>query len=179
MTAAGLRHPSLVLRPLAADDEDEWRRAHRATTPTTPSFLHYYDAGMPFDAYLRRLDAQRRGIGLPSPGHVPSTFLFAFDGGRIVGRASIRHRLNESLLRTGGHVGYVVVPEFRNRGYATAILALAVAHARDALGIDRILVTCDDDNPASIKVIARNGGVLEDVAENPETGVPKRRYWIG
>jgi len=58
----------------------------------------------------------------PLPIHVPSTFLFAFDASRIIGRVSIRHELNEFLLRVGGHIGYVVVPEFRRQGYATAIL---------------------------------------------------------
>ena len=40
------------------------------------------------------------------------------------------------------------------------------------LGIDPVLVTCDDDNTASRKVIEANGGVFED-----QRGV-KLRYWI-
>ena len=108
---------------------------------------------------------------------MPSTFLFAFDGARIVGRVSIRHRLNAVLERIGGHVGYVVVPECRGRGYATAILAKAVAIARDELGIARVLVTCEENNLASIKVIERNGGVPDGVTH--ETSPPHRRYWIG
>jgi predicted acetyltransferase len=35
-----------------------------------------------------------------------------------------------------------------------------------------VLVTCDDDNVASARVIERNGGVLEDVRNG------KRRYWV-
>jgi predicted acetyltransferase len=58
---------------------------------------------------------QERGVNLPSPNHVSSTFLFAFVGDRIVGRASIRHSLNEFLQRVGGHIGYVVVPEFDDK----------------------------------------------------------------
>src|SRR5436190_9127337 len=115
----------LALRWPREDEEKEFLRAHRATSPDVPTFLHYYHEGMPFRRYLEILAEQEQGINLPSPRHVPSTFLFAFDGNRIVGRASIRHRLNEFLLREGGHIGYVVVPEFRRRGYATAILRLA------------------------------------------------------
>jgi predicted acetyltransferase len=109
---------------------------------------------------------------------VPSTFLFAFDASRIVGRVAIRHELNAFLLRLGGHIGYVVVPEFRRRGYATRILrhALDIAHRR--LGIDRVLVTCDEDNVGSIKTIEKNGGVLENVVDGPDLPVPKRRYWF-
>ncbi|HZW17827.1 MAG TPA: GNAT family N-acetyltransferase [Luteimonas sp.] len=171
--------PALELRLPRLDEEAEFLRQSRAASADMPTFLHYYDDGMPFEAYLRRLREQQQGIGLPSLRHVPSTFLFAFDGGRIVGRVSIRHRLNAHLARVGGHIGYAVVPTLRGRGYATAILAHAVAIARERLGIARVLVTCDDDNLASIKVIERNGGVLESLVDDPGLPGPRRRYWIG
>jgi predicted acetyltransferase len=132
---------------------------------------------MPFARYLERLEQRARGEGLPS-GRVPATFLFAFDGPTIVGRATIRHELNDVLLRIGGHIGYVVVPQFRRRGYATAILRLAIEFARQKLGLTRVLVTCDDDNVGSIRTIEKNGGVLENVVSGPDLDTPKRRYWI-
>jgi predicted acetyltransferase len=167
----------LALRLPREDEEQEFLRAHRATTPDVPSFLHYYEEGMPFARYLELLQQCARGEHLP-PGHVPSTFLFAFDGPRIVGRATIRHALNDFLLRVAGHVGYVVVPEFRRRGYATAMLRLSLQIAHRDLGFTRVLVTCDDDNVGSIKTIEKNGGVLENVVTGPDLAKPKRRYWI-
>lgn len=127
--------------------------------------------------YLEVLDEQERGVNLP-PGHVPTTFLFAFVGTHIVGRTSIRHHLNQSLERTGGHIGYVVVPEFRRRGYANQILSLSLQIARAKLGIRRLLVTCDQDNIGSMKVIERCGGILENILSAPDLPKPKRRYWI-
>lgn len=168
----------LVLRHPIEDEEQEFLNAHRATSSGYPSFLHYYELGTPFRQYLQILADQERGINLPSPDHVPATFLFAFVGKRIVGRTSIRHALNPSLLRVGGHIGYVVVPEFRRRGYATTILALSVRIARDRLGLERVLVTCDDDNMGSIRVIEKNGGILENIVTAPHLDKPKRRYWI-
>jgi predicted acetyltransferase len=132
---------------------------------------------MPFSCYLEVLAEQERGVNLP-PNYVPSTFLFAFVATRIVGRVSIRHSLNEFLWRVGGHIGYVVVPEFRQRGYATTILRMSVQIARDKLGISRILVTCDDDNIGSIRTIEKNGGILENVVSGTHLEKPKRRYWI-
>ena len=167
----------LVLRRPRADEADEFLRAHRATTPEVPHFLHYYEEGMPLSRYLEILQERERGVNLP-PHHVPSTFLFGFKGDRIVGRVSIRHALNDFLLRVGGHIGYVVVPEFRRQGHATAILRLAVQFARGSLGLDRVLVTCDADNIGSIRTIENNGGVLEDVVSGPDLAKPKRRYWI-
>ena len=151
-------------------------RARRATADT-PSFLHYYSEGMPFGRYLETLEERERGIAL-AHGQVPSTFLFAFVGPRIVGRTSIRHRLSRRLERVGGHVGYAVVPEFRRRGYATEILRQSLQIARDRFGIRRALVTCDDDNIGSMRVIENNGGVLENVVTDPDLPKPKRRYWI-
>jgi len=171
-------HPELTLRWPREDEEEEFLRAHRATSPEIPTFLHYYQDGMPFHRYLEVLAEQDRGVNLPSPAHVPSTFLFAFVGTRIVGRASIRHRLNEFLEREGGHIGYVVVPEFRRQGVATAILRQAVPIARAKSGVNRILVTCDDDNIGSIRTIERNGGVLENLVTAPDLKRPIRRYWI-
>jgi predicted acetyltransferase len=167
----------IVLRRPTSDEEDELMRAHRATSPEVPHFLHYYEEGMPLTRYLAVLEERERGVNLP-PDHVPSTFLFAFDGGRIVGRVSIRHVLNDFLLRAGGHIGYVVVPEFRRQGHATTMLRLALEFAHGTLGLDRVLVTCDDDNVGSIRTIENNGGVLEDVVSGPDLDKPKRRYWI-
>ena len=168
---------TLELRLPSEDEEDEFLRAHRATTPDVPNFLHYYDEGMSFVRYLEVLAERARGENLP-PGHVPSTFLFAYDGSRIVGRVSIRRTLNAFLLRVGGHIGYAVVPEFRRRGYATAMLRLALRIAREQFALDRVLLTCDDDNVGSIRTIEKNGGVLENVVSGPDLAKPKRRYWI-
>lgn len=83
----------------------------------------------------------------------------------------MRHRLNEHLLEGGGHIGYDVRPTARRRGYATAMLRDALRKAAE-LGIEKALLTCDDDNVGSYKVIEANGGVMEDVRHG------RRRYWV-
>jgi predicted acetyltransferase len=168
----------LVLRRPRLDEEQEVLRAYNATASDATHFLHYYAEGMSFARYLEVLEEQERGIGLPTPHHVPSTFLLAFRDDRVVGRTSIRHHLNGRLERIGGHIGYVVVPEFRRQGYATEILRQSLELARDRLGLHRALVTCDEDNVASQRVVEKNGGVLENVVSGPDLTVPKRRYWV-
>jgi predicted acetyltransferase len=177
VAGTGGRAAGLELRLPRLDEEAEILRANRATAFDVPNFLHYYEEGMPFADYLRVLTDQASGVNMPA-GFVPSTFLFAFDGPRVVGRVSIRHTLTDVLLRLGGHIGYAVVPEFRRRGYATEMLRRAVRLAGDELGLDRVLLTCDDDNAGSIRVIERNGGVFEDTVAEPGLERPKRRYWI-
>ena len=167
----------LVLRVPRQSEEAEFLRAHRATSPSVRHFLHYYEEGMSFGRNLEVLAEQARGENLPA-NHVPSTFLFAFAGTSIVGRVSIRHSLNPDLERVGGHIGYVVVPEYRRQGYATAILRQSLKIAREKLGLKRVLVTCDDDNIGSIKTIEKNGGVLDSIVTFQEGDTPERRYWI-
>ncbi len=104
-------------------------------------------------------------------GWVNGTYLWMVDDDTVVGRISLRHTLTPWLLELGGHIGYAVRPSARRRGYATAALGqmLPVAHA---LGIDPVLVTCDQDNVGSRKTIEANGGVLEDIR-----GI-KMRFWV-
>jgi predicted acetyltransferase len=171
--AAGLR-----LRPLRLGDEAAFVAAHEAMAADGFTFGLGYEPGMAWPDYVETIEAQRRG-DVPPGGLVPATFLVADVGGVIVGRASVRHELNDMLAREGGHIGYGVLPRHRGRGYATEILRQALVIAR-SVGVDRVLVTCDDDNLASARVIERAGGVLESVATRTEGDrvIPLRRYWI-
>lgn len=169
--------PALTLRLPREDEEEEFLYAHQITTPECPYYLHFYSEDLTLRDYLAVLANRKRGVNIPLGG-VASTFLFAFVGPRIVGRVSIRHQLSESLERVGGHIGYVVVPEFRRRGYATEILRRALHIARDELGLERALLTCDDDNFGSIRTIEKNGGRAFDVITGPDLDKPKRRYWV-
>jgi predicted acetyltransferase len=91
---------------------------------------------------------------------VPETVLWWAEEDEYLGRISIRHRLNEALMREGGNVGYDVRPTARRAGHATAMLAAALPVAA-GLGIDRARIDCDVGNTASRRVIEKNGGRLE------------------
>jgi predicted acetyltransferase len=166
----------LRLRPLRLDEQEVALAAHRAMEDDGFTFLFGVEhATADWPGYLAALDRRRRGVDIPE-GMVPATFLVADVGGTVVGRASIRHELNDFLEREGGHIGYCILPGYRRRGHATEVLRESLVVAR-AVGVDRALVTCDDDNVGSATVIERCGGVLQDVIADGE-GVPTRRYWI-
>jgi predicted acetyltransferase len=166
----------LRLRKLRPDDETEFRAGHKVMAEDGRLFGLAFSAGLSWDAYLKTLEDHRNGVNLPER-FVPSTFLVADVAGEIVGRTSIRHRLNEVLLHEGGHIGYAVLPAHRRRGYATEILRQSLIVAR-SLGIDRVLLTCNDDNIGSIKAIEACHGQLENVVPDESSPVPLRRYWI-
>ena len=90
----------------------------------------------------------------------------------VVGFLALRHTLTAWLLEEGGHIGYSVRPSRRGQGHASRALGLAVRRSAE-LGLDRVLLTCDEPNVASARTIERNGGVYEDTRNG------KRRYWIG
>ena len=93
----------------------------------------------------------------------------------IVGMIDIRHYLNEYLTQVGGHIGYGVRKTERNKGYAKQILKLALEKCKK-LKIKRVLITCDEDNIASEKVILSANAKLEDIRN--VDGENKKRFWI-
>lgn len=114
------------------------------------------------------------------PGYVPSYDYFLIDGELFIGIIHIRIELTSALLRYGGHIGYAINPKYWRRGYGTKLLTLGLKKAKE-LGIkEKVLITCDDDNVGSYKIIENKGGILENKVQNVynEETFLTRRYWI-
>ena len=124
-----------------------------------------------FEKYLEKISNKEKGIGLEE-GQVPASSLLLIEDGAVVGIVSLRHKLNEKLLKMGGHIGY---GHQKEKWVMEQILEFALLEAKK-LGIDRAMVSCDDDNVGSAKIIEKNGGILENKVEHE--GKLKRRYWI-
>jgi predicted acetyltransferase len=124
-----------------------------------------------FADYVGRLIADALPESPRPHGFVPGTTLWWVAGDAYLGRVAIRHRLTPFLREFGGHIGYWTRPSARRQGHATAAFraSLPVAYA---LGIDPVLVTCDEDNLGSRRIIEAAGGEFER-----RNGV-KRLYWV-
>ena len=112
---------------------------------------------------------------IPHYGKVNEAIYLAFDeNDRMVGIGDIRLGSNDFIDNYAGRIGYTVRPSERKKGYATQILKELV-HEADMLGMENLLVTCNENNIASSKVIEKAGGVLENIIPHP--GFPNvKRY---
>lgn len=138
-----------------------------------PGLLRRFGGNYP--EWLKSLADWENGVGIGE--EAPQTlYLLRRGDGAVLGAVSVRHCLNDSNRTDGGHVGYGIGPEFRGQGYGNLILALALEKL-SAMGIGRVLVTCDPDDAASRRIILRSGGVLENRLTD-EDGNPVDRYWI-
>jgi predicted acetyltransferase len=129
------------------------------------------------EAYLIDVENQSKGIDLPDRWVPHTRYWYIRNGSRIIGSIDMRHYLTPDLEDLGGHIGYVIRPEERNRGYATSMLARLIPEAF-SLGIKKLLITAASDNIASRKVTEKNGGILDGERFSCIAERMTAYYWI-
>ncbi len=121
-------------------------------------------------AFVADLVSQEGSIVLGDGRIVPRLpfRLFWIHDGAFVGSINFRYRPGTEALPDycSGHIGYAVVPWKRRRGYATWALGAVLAMAPE-IGLPGVIVTCDEDNDASRRVIEANGGRLVELRPHP------------
>jgi len=73
-------------------------------------------------------------------------------------------------------VGFAFLPRFWSKGYAFESASAVLAHARDALGLRRVLAITSPDNEASIRLLGKLGFRFERMARVPEDGPEVRLF---
>ena len=149
----------------------EWSATGEKMVP----FVLQFDC-VDFDKFLQELVNLKMSNDLGTDKVNSSTYWMVNTASKkVIGAVNIRHRLNQSLLEIGGHIGYGIRPSERRKGHATRLLSLALVKANE-LGIKKALVTCDKDNIGSARTIINNGGILESEVSVNELEI--QRYWI-
>lgn len=167
---------SLIVRQLTADDEAAFFEGMKPWSEDITWYTFAWNPGMSYQQMLAILDDEKNGRNL-QPGRVPHTMLYGFLDGKIIGRVSIRHELNDYLLHRGGNIGYAVTEGYRRQGYATVLMQEGIKYCK-SLGLKEILVTCSDQNTPSWKVIEKFNARLENKVNDEEDNELIRRYWI-
>ena len=112
-----------------------------------------------YDEWLRSV-TDNASHDTVSPSWVVTDTYFAFDeNDSIVGIIDLRHELND-FLKDFGNSGYSVRPSERRKGYATRMLGLILERARQ-IGMDKLQLSVERSNEASVKTITKNGGKYE------------------
>jgi len=110
---------------------------------------------------------------------VPSTLLWLVEGKTFIGEISIRHQLSKHLENMGGHIGYGITPSQRGKGYGVKSLKLALKYCKDNLDIAKVLLTVDETNIGSRRIIEICNGELASRGPHPyKDGTNILRYWI-
>lgn len=163
-----------LIKP-SRDFESSWLAALREFEEEgVGGFWNYPSKPLDLGEYLKRTDDHSQGLNLPQDWPKATTF-WLVQGDEFLGHVNLRHYLVEWSRRIGGHIGFAIRKSARNRGCGSRILALALEEARE-IGLERALVTCNDKNVGSRKIIEKNGGVYQDT--NEVKGERVRRYWI-
>ena len=104
--------------------------------------------------------------------------LFDCESDRLLGLLQVRMDLKGYLVDFGGHIGYCVRPSERRKGYAKEMLRRSLKFCREK-GLEKILITCLEDNIGSTKTIESCGGVFEKtVFDDINYKANMKRYWI-
>ncbi len=112
-------------------------------------------------------------------GKVQATQFLGVRGsdGKLVGMVQVRHYFNEYLEKYAGHIGYSVRPGERRKGYAKEMLRLTLTFCKK-IGLNKVLISCEPDNPGSRRTILANGGIYESTIHEPKHDRDLERYWI-
>ena len=130
-----------------------------------------------FATFVQELEDEAEGIGLPEDMSAQQTYFAILDGSIVVGEVRFRPTLEPPFEEENGHIGYNIRPSYRGKGIATRVLALLLQEAQ-RLGLNGVLLTVEGENPASVRVIQKNGGKLQHKVMDREVGEIVSSYWI-
>ena len=106
-----------------------------------------------------------------------TNYLLVDENNHVYGISQIRHSLKGQLINIGGNIGYAIRPTERRKGYGTIQLQLLLEKAK-VLGLNKVLVTCRENNIGSKKTIENCLGEQDTSVPSKHPNIMELRYWI-
>ncbi len=163
-----ISHKSRYLDMMAA-----WKSTEE--TPVSPRRLFVWES---YEEFLQIISEDMTA----NAWWVNSTLFFFMDDDEILWAIQIRHHIDHPRLAPDGdgwgHIGYWLCPSARGKWLAKEMLFLGLEEARK-LWLEKVLISADEDNPASWKTIERCGGVFDRMVWRERDQKNLKLYWIG
>ncbi|WP_105615813.1 GNAT family N-acetyltransferase [Vallitalea okinawensis] len=140
------------------------------------SYELYTKAEKDFKEFVTDLINFSKGINIPEDW-VPCSSFWLIDRDEVVGVIRIRHRVDNDYLQMIGHIGYEIKSSKRKRGYGSRLLELGLKEAKK-LGLEEVLVTCNEDNIGSLRIINKFNGEYKKSFIDDETGKTVLQYKV-
>lgn len=162
--------PSIYLKEDDISDINRIEEYNNEYLTVYPNFKPYVTKEN-FKEFLEEINNKKQGI---NNNGLKEIYYFAIENDKIVGHASIRlNPETDKSVNIYGHIMYGVVPSKRKQGYGTIICSLLLEKMKE-MGYKEVIITCNDDNVGSSKIIEMNGGNLVEIVKNEEDENIKR-----
>lgn len=133
-----------------------------------------------FQDYINKLNKGQKELFTPYPHWVepvPETTLWFVKEHNFIGALTIRHRLNWHLEKWGGHIGCIIRPSMRGKGFGKKLLQKAMPYIAYH-GVENALITITPENKASKHITLFCGGKLEDTHPATDRFPEREHYWL-
>jgi RimJ/RimL family protein N-acetyltransferase len=75
-------------------------------------------------------------------------------------------------------IGYAFLPEFWSKGYALEAAQAVMKHAKDVLGLKRVVAIVDPANARSIRLLEKIGMTFEKMVKLSEDDIDLKQFSI-
>ena len=133
--------PRLVIRPFEPDD---WRAVHAYAAD--PAVMRFIPGGA-------MSEEQARAFVAEGGGEEAAVAAVLKAEGRPIGHLPFHPWFHPRIWS----IGWVFDPGYHGQGYATEAAAALLCHGFEALGLHRVVATCQPENVASWRVMERIG----------------------
>jgi RimJ/RimL family protein N-acetyltransferase len=145
----------LILREIIPSDRDHIRK-YAQDGHTLQYMMYQIETDDEIDAMMARAAEQAA-----SSERLEYTFsVETREKGTFAGTALLEI---DAHARSTAEVGYIIVPEFRGRGFAAEITKSLISFGFGSLGLHRVFGKCDERNTASARVLEKSGMRFEGV----------------